>query len=77
MPGLEHQHRPKRVLPVSPASLVLVEALVHIRDIEQAAHLESLLGKEFGGPLAERSPDPLAERNAEACFGRSNSAAGT
>ena len=77
MPGLEHQHRPKRVLPVSPAGLVLVEALAHIGDIEQAARLESLLGKELGGPLAERSPDPPADGMPKPCFGRSNSAAGT
>src|SRR6476661_3547903 len=66
MPGLEHQHRPERILPVSPAGLVLVETLAHIGDIEQATHLESLLGEELGSPLAERSPDPLAKRNAEA-----------
>ena len=42
-PGLEHQYRPERILPVPPTGLVLVETLAHIGDVEQPAGLERIV----------------------------------
>ncbi len=77
MPGLEHQHRPERILPVSPAGLVLVETLAHIGDIEQATHLESLLGRSSAAHSLSGPRIHWPSGMPKPCFGRSNSAAGT
>src|ERR1700733_10708806 len=65
-PRFQHQHIPNEILPIARAVEVLLPVTPHHRGIEQPRFAQALFVEQRLGPVAQRSAQPFAERNAEA-----------
>src|ERR1700691_2448201 len=65
-PRFQHQHVPDEILPIARAAEVLMPVTADHRGIEQARLAQPLFVEQRLGPLAQRTAQPFAERNAKA-----------
>src|SRR5262245_27226008 len=67
-PRLEHEHRPKRRMPIAPPREVFLPARLDYAGIEKSLPLQAGGLEQIFGPTFERSAKPAANRHREAHF---------